>query len=299
MAENIETWFGGGQRVALSVPGPSGSEAQTYHIFCREEGAGPWLTLLHGFPTCSWDYAHLVQPLKAAYRLLLFDFLGFGDSDKPANHAYSLFEQAALAEAAWAHFGVKTTRLVAHDYGSTVAVELLARQQEGRLAARVERVLLMNAGLYVDVQRPVLAQTLLQKPLVGPALSRLIGERAFSQQFASVFSQAHPVSADDLRQHWSAIQRREGVRNYHRLIAYLGERRQHKARWEAALEEPGVPLRFLWGMQDPVSGAHMAVRILERRPQADLHALEDVGHYPQLEAPGIVAAHTLAWVGEE
>lgn len=297
MAASIETWFAGGERVALTVAGRSGGEAQTFHIFCRVEGAGPWLTLLHGFPTCSWDYGHLVEGLKASYRLLLFDFLGFGDSDKPPNHAFSLFEQANLAEAAWAHFGVTSTRLVAHDYGSTVAVELLARQQEGRLAARLERVLLMNAGLYVDVQRPVLVQTLLQQPLVGPALGRLIGERAFSQQFASVFSRAHPVSVEDLRQHWSGIQRREGVRNYHRLIAYLGERRQHKARWEGTLEEPGVPLRFLWGMQDPVSGAHMAARILERRPQADLHPLEDVGHYPQLEVPGVVAAHILAWMG--
>lgn len=297
MAMDIDTWFAGGQREALRVPGRAGEGPQTYHISCRVEGDGPWLTLLHGFPTCSWDYVHLIEPLKVSYRLLLFDFLGFGDSDKPSNHNYSLFEQADLAEAAWAHFGVTSTRLVAHDYGSTVAVELLARQQEGSLAGRIEQVFLMNAGLYVDVQRPVLAQTLLQKPLVGPALGRLIGQRVFSQQFASVFSRQHPVSADDLRQHWSGIQRRQGVRNYHRLIAYLGERRQNKVRWEAALEEPGVPLRFLWGQQDPVSGAHMAARILERSPQADIRFLEDVGHYPQLEAPDVVAADILAWIG--
>jgi pimeloyl-ACP methyl ester carboxylesterase len=44
-------------------------------------------------------------------------------------------------------------------------------------------------------------------------------------------------------------------------------------------------------MLDPVSGAHMAARIAERMPDADLVRLDDVGHWPQLEAPDIVAAH--------
>jgi pimeloyl-ACP methyl ester carboxylesterase len=157
----------------------------------------------------------------------------------------------------------------------------------------------MNAGLYVDVQRPVLVQNLLQVPGLGKALSSLIGEKAFNRQFASVFSAEHPISQEELHQHWSAIQRRDGVRNYHRLIYYLSERRENKARWETTLENPGVPVKFLWGQQDPVSGRHMAERILERMPQADLTALEDVGHYPQLEAPERVGVEILNWAADD
>jgi pimeloyl-ACP methyl ester carboxylesterase len=51
-----------------------------------------------------------------------------------------------------------------------------------------------------------------------------------------------------------------------------------------------VELAFVWGMLDPVSGAHMAERIRERLPAAPLTALDDVGHWPQLEAPERVAA---------
>ena len=60
-----------------------------------------------------------------------------------------------------------------------------------------------------------------------------------------------------------------------------------------ALEQTDVPLRFIWGMLDPVSGAHMAERIRQRLPAAPFVALDDVGHWPMLEAPGRVAAAIL------
>jgi len=264
--------------------------SKAFQLFCRTAGAGPWLTFLHGFPTCSWDWAKMASLLKAQYRLLMFDFLGFGDSDKPSGHRYSLLEQADLTESLWRHFGIEKTGLVAHDYGATVALELLSRQAEGRLATRIERVVLMNAGLYVDLQRPVLAQRLLQKPAVGELLSRLIGERMFNNQFSSIFSKAHPVSDSDLRQHWRMIERRGGHRNYHRLIYYLRERQLYKSRWEKTLESSLVPIRFLWGLEDPVSGRHMSDHIRKRIPNANLLELSDVGHYPQLEVPALIAA---------
>jgi pimeloyl-ACP methyl ester carboxylesterase len=62
----------------------------------------------------------------------------------------------------------------------------------------------------------------------------------------------------------------------------------------SALERTDVPLAFTWGMLDPVSGAHMAARIRERLPNAPFAALEDVGHWPQLEAPDRVVAAVLA-----
>lgn len=297
--ESVEDWFASGERVQLrSSAGSDEDAARAFRLFCRVEGAGPCLTFLHGFPTCSWDWAQISHPLKQHFRLLMFDFLGFGDSDKPSDHEYSLFEQADFTEALWRHFGVAQTGLVAHNYGATVALELLSRQKEDRLAAQIDRVVLMNAGVYVDRIRPVLVQTLLRQPVLGAALSRLIGERAFNNQFSSIFSEAHPISAPELRQHWAAITRRDGVRNYHRLIRYLDERRQNKARWEDALENPGVPVRFLWGLQDPVSGRHISDHIRERIPDADLRELPDVGHYPQLEVPALIAAEIVDFFAE-
>ena len=282
----ISEWFATGERVQVHGHAPR-------RIFCKTTGRGPWLTFLHGFPTCSWDWARLAPALSAHNRLLFLDFLGFGDSDKPARHRYSIFEQADLVQAVWRHFGVSETGLVAHDYGDTVALELLARQTEGHLQTEIVGTVLLNGGVYVEHQRPLLIQKLLLQPVLGPVLSRVLTERLFKKRFASIFSPAHPISDSELHQHWLGIVRRNGKRNYHRVIRYLHERRRHKSRWEAALEDPAHAIRFLWGRVDPVSGANISAEIKRRIPSVDLTELADVGHYPQLEVPERVSQFIL------
>jgi len=291
--QTLEEWFAGGERVPVTLPAAPDGSARQYSIFRRVEGEGRWLTFLHGFPTCSWDWAPVCDMLSSQFRLLMPDFLGYGDSDKPRGHLYTVAEQADIVEALWRESGIAETGIVAHDFGDTVALELLAREREGRLSARITRVLMLNGGIYVTAARPLRIQRLLLKPGIGPALSLLLNERMFSRSFASIFSPAHPISPVDLRQHWAAIRRRGGQRNYHRLIQYITERHRYCSRWEGALEADAVPLRFLWGMVDPVSGSHVAAHLRQRLPQADIMELRDVGHYPQLEVPEIVAAQVI------
>jgi pimeloyl-ACP methyl ester carboxylesterase len=292
MTLTLDQWFASGSRIPVWFPAGSGG-TRGYEVFCRRQGSGPWITFLHGFPTCSWDWAPVAELLQPHRRLLLFDFLGFGDSDKPAQ-PYSLFDQASVAEQLWRRFDISSTVLVAHDYGVTVAQELLARLAEGRSAARIEGVVLMNGGLYPEVYRPLRIQRLLAHRVLGPLVNAFVTESVFRRNFAAIFSRAHPVGEEELRQHWQSITRRDGVRNYHRIMQYQHQRRQHRRRWVEALEQTRVPLRFLWGMEDPVSGAHVAQLIRQRLPEAEFVALEDVGHYPQLEVPDVVAERIAA-----
>ena len=143
--DRIEDWFAAGERVDLGG----------FSLFTRAAGdeGRPWLTLLHGYPTCSFDWAGVADALAEERRLLMLDFLGFGDSDKPADHAYSIHEQADLTEALWRHHGVTSTALVVHDYAVSVGQELLARHAEGKLEVRIERIAFLNGGLYPDMHR--------------------------------------------------------------------------------------------------------------------------------------------------
>ena len=85
--------------------------------------------------------------------------------------------------------------------------------------------------------------------------------------------------------------RGDGQRILHLLIRYIRDREEHGARWTRALEQTDVPLGFVWGMLDPVSGAHMAERDPRARCRdAPFAALEDVSHWPQVEAPERVLA---------
>lgn len=296
--ETLDQWWARGTHARVGSPAWADPHEAPLHVFERVLGEGPWLTLLHGFPSSSWDWAAVAPRLGAERRLLAFDFVGFGDSSKPTRRAFSLMDQADLTEELWRRHGVRDTALLAHDYGSSVALELLARQSEGRLGARVHAAVLLNAGLYLDLYRPRPIQRLLRLPLVGALVARLIGLRGFRRSFSAVFAPAHRPGDAELAQHWEAVARRGGQRQAHRLIRYIDERRRHRARWERALEQGDVPLAFVWGLLDPVSGAPIAERLRQRRPSAPFTALDDVGHYPQLEAPERTADAILRFLAE-
>ncbi|HKP89606.1 MAG TPA: alpha/beta hydrolase [Thermoleophilaceae bacterium] len=278
----IDSWWNAGDRVELELGGTARG------VFVRQLGAGDPMTLLHGFPSSSHDWAKVAPALAARHSLLMPDFLGFGASDKPPDHDYSLVEQADLVEALWAREGIASTALVAHDYGVSVAQELLARRAEGALAVDLVGLHLLNGGLYPDVHRPQPVQEALLDPEQGPQLSAAMTEDLFVQSLRPTFAEGYDAAADSADV-WRAMSRDGGSAIAYRLIRYLLDRRENESRWVTALETTDVPLRFVWGMLDPVSGAHMAERIRERLPDAPFVALDDVAHWPPLEAPARVA----------
>lgn len=280
-------WLAAGERVVV----PLGSAERG--IWTRVAGDGAWCTLLHGFPTCSFDWHRVWDALCGRRRVLAFDFLGFGDSDKPADHDYSIHEQADLCERLWALHGVTETALVAHDYGVSVAQELLARAHDGALGVRLERVVLLNGGLYPELHRAQPGQLALLDPEHGHEVARLVTEETFGRSLLPTYAPQHQPSAADLAAAWQAVSRHGGAALLHRLVRYIRDRERHRDRWVGALETARLPLSFVWGMLDPVSGAHMAERIAARLPDAEVVELLDVGHWPQLEAPDRVAAHLL------
>jgi pimeloyl-ACP methyl ester carboxylesterase len=112
------------------------------------------------------------------------------------------------------------------------------------------------------------------------------------QSLRPTFAEGYDAAADgaDI---WRSMAREDGQLIGHLLVRYITDREAHEQRWVAALEGTDVPLSFVWGMLDPVSGAHMAQRIRERLPHAPMLALADVAHWPQLEAPARVAGGLL------
>src|SRR5256885_7586007 len=106
---SLEDWWSAGTHVPLELGGARRS------IFMRRSGSGPAITLLHGFPSSSHDWARIAPGLAAEHTLVMCDFLGFGASEKPVAHDYSLHEQADLVQSLWRHEGVTRTVVVAHD----------------------------------------------------------------------------------------------------------------------------------------------------------------------------------------
>lgn len=169
----------------------------------------PTLVLLHGFPTSSFDFVEawddIVDTAAAAgiSCVVAMDFVGFGLSDKPAAHAfdYSIHAQADAVE--WLvgrYLGLKTAGVLAHDYGSTVAQELLARiTLASPDEAAVVPFVLLNAGLLPEAHRPRTVQWLLAH---FPSLSYLVGRPMYQRTLAGVFGPETQPSQGALLELW-------------------------------------------------------------------------------------------------
>ena len=263
--------------------GGSYSTLEGHRIFCREGGStsAPALVLVHGFPTASWDWEALWEPLTARWRVITLDLLGFGFSAKPSA-PYSIMRQADLVEALLRELDVSEYHLLAHDYGDTVAQELLARKSPG-----LRSVCFLNGGLFPETHRALLVQKLLLSPL-GGLIARLTSRSRFEGNMKRIFGRSTPPSPAHLEGYWKLLQREDGLRVMSRLIHYMPERVANRERWVGALQQSTVPLKVIDGAADPVSGAHMVARYRELVPTPDVTLLEDVGHYPQDEAPQAV-----------
>jgi pimeloyl-ACP methyl ester carboxylesterase len=251
--------------------------------------AGRPLTFLHGYPSSSLDLAPLADCLDDSWRLLTLDFPGFGASTKPAGHRYSIHVAADAVEHLWQRVGVTSTVLVAHDYGVSVGQELLARRAEGKLAAEITAVVWMNGGLYPDLHRPTLGQQLMLDPEHGGEIAAAITEPQFVEGIRGTWGTRRPMDEAEIHEMWCSMDEGGGVARMHELLSYIADRREHEDRWRAALESCDLPTAFVWGDLDPVSGAHMIARVEERLPAARIVRMADVGHWPPLEAPDVVA----------
>lgn len=241
--------------------------------------------VLHGFPSCSFDWRHVLPTLCAQRRVVLFDFLGHGLSAKP-DRAYSLFEQADLAIAVVETLGLRELALVTHDMGDSVGGELLARDLDGRLPFRVTRRLLSNGSIYIDrAQLSDGQRFLLSLPdeRLDPADDP--GEEVFRAGWGGTFGPGTPATDDELAAQWELLTREDGQLVLPRIIRYVDERRRHEQRWTGAIERHPSPLTVVWGDADPIAIFEMARMLQERRPDADLVRLERIGHYPMIESP--------------
>jgi pimeloyl-ACP methyl ester carboxylesterase len=258
------------------------------HVFERD-GAGPRLVLLHGFPSSSYDWRGLLE-VESERAAFAFDFLGFGLSEKPRDHAYTLDWQADLTEALVdAHFGSAAVFVVAHDMGTSVATELFARDIEGTLGIRIAGALLFNGSIVVERASLTRSQKLLRGPL-GPFAARLANEPVFRREFGALFSPAHPLTDAEAADQWSLLTHDGGHRLGHRLIHYIDERVRYADRWHGAVRDWRGPLSLAWGLRDPVATTAVLEALLELRPSAPTDRLPKLGHYPQIEDPAAIAA---------
>ncbi len=206
--------------------------------------------------------------------------------------------QADLAEEMVARrFPGRDVVIVAHDMGTSVATELLARDIDGTGKLQLRAALLFNGSIVLHAASLTRGQRILRSRL-GSLAARLSSERFFRREFGAIFSASHPLSEDEAADQWSLVSHNGGARMGHELIAYLDERVAHADRWHGAISDWPGALSLAWGLQDPVATTSVLAALRDLRPGIPVTEMPELGHYPQLEDPGQVAEAVLAAVTE-
>lgn len=281
--EHVDRWRSEGRFVDLPV-----GRVFVHDTPATDPAAGDPVVVLHGFPTCSFDWRLVLDDLHAGgRRVVLFDFIGFGLSDKP-DRRYGIDLHADTAEQVALELGISSLVLVSHDMGDSVGGELLARIDAGVCPLTVSARVVSNGSIYLDLAHLTEGQQMLlalDDARLPSGLMDADGGARFKAGLAQVFSPTFPASHEELDAQFELANHDDGLSLMPRLIRYLEDRRVSEVRYTGAIETHPSPLTVIWGEVDPVAVLAMAERLTGRRPDAVVVQLPQVGHYPMIEAP--------------
>eukprot|EP01091_Cochliopodium_minus_P017474 TRINITY_DN6861_c0_g1_i2.p1 TRINITY_DN6861_c0_g1~~TRINITY_DN6861_c0_g1_i2.p1 ORF type:complete len:335 (-),score=75.56 TRINITY_DN6861_c0_g1_i2:75-1004(-) len=286
-------------------------------IFYKEEkGDGQLDTILfiHGFPTNSFDWNKIWDELKAkAKRVICFDQLGYGFSDKPIrnrfeegkenNDTYNFFEQATITEALLEHLGVKEVNIFAHDYGDTTAQELLTRFENKETKFKISSICWLNGG-FLQNHNLMLIQKVLLNPYTGPYTYIFNLKSSFFVSMRKTFGSKTQPTEQELEDMFSVISFNHGFKTLHNLNQYHHERKIFHKRWISSIKSTNVKLLHINGPSDPISGKVVALkfkRIIEKynKTNSKMILMDDhIGHWPQLEHPSFVVKEYLKFLSQ-
>lgn len=272
-----------------------------------DEGQGDVLVFLHGNPTWSFFWRHLIRDLSQDHRTIAPDHMGCGLSDKPseAEYAYTLENRVSDVEALLDSLGVReNVTLVLHDWGGMIGLAFARRFPE-----RIRRLVLLNtAGFLLPTGRSLPWQLKLARN--APFTSLLTrGLNLFSLGAAHTCSTRPGRMTPALRKAYLAPYDSWAHRvAVHRFVQDIPLDPSHpsyalvKDVDEHLSDLDDRPVVICWGGRDFVFDASFLAEWRSRLPSAQVHLFPEAGHYVLEDAHeeivpivrGFLADHPLA-----
>ena len=253
-----------------------------YDVF----GAGPPVVLVHGTPSSTYLWRHVIAELARDRTVYAYDLLGYGASEQRDGQDVSLGAQTTVLGGLLDHWQLERPAIAGHDFGGaiTLRVHLLER-------------------------RPFSAIALLDPVALGPwgtPFFRLVRDNVevFQQLPATIHGAIvaaylrgafhRELSDDALAPYVEPWLGARGQDAFYRQIAQADQRFTDEV--EPLYREMRAPVLILWGEEDewiPVETAH---RLHSRIPQSELQLVPEAGHFLQEDAPQAVAAHLIEFL---
>jgi haloalkane dehalogenase len=250
-----------------------------------DEGRGEPVLFVHGTPTWSFEFRHLIRALSGEVRCVAMDHLGFGLSDRPANFAYTPEAHAGVLDEFVRRLDLGDVTLVVHDFGGPIGLPLALNHPD-----RVTRVVLINTWMWPFDDDP---DMLRKARIAGGGLGRWLYRHVnFSLRvlMPSAYGRRAALTRDIHRQYLEVFRDKAArVQVLHRLArALTGSRDFYASLWARADQLASRPVLIIWGLKDRAFGPHLLARWRARLPAATVVELPDAGHWPHEEEPARV-----------
>jgi haloalkane dehalogenase len=260
---------------------PQYIEIEGLRLAYIEHGAGDPILCLHGEPTWSFLYRHMIPVLAQKGRVIAPDLIGFGRSDKPvAANAYSYKAHVRWVRTFVERLGLERTTMVCQDWGGMLGLRMLSQIPE-----RFRKVFAMNTGIAAGQASPAFLQ--------WRAFSQRVPELELGtlMQRSMATKKLSDAEKDAYRAPFPAKEYQTAALVFPRLVP---TRRDHPGAYDNAmaierLRALDIPVQLIWGAHDAITAPaveHLR-SIFRNCPEARF--VSTAGHFIQEEAGAEVA----------
>jgi haloalkane dehalogenase len=270
----------------LGVPGGA--------ISYVDEGAGPPVVMVHGNPTWSIYFRHLIAALRGSHRVIVPDHMGCGLSDKPQTYPYRLSNHIENLTLLLRHLDLGPVDLVVHDWGGAIGMGWATRYPE-----LVRRIVVLNTAAFLSPRLP-LRIAVCRIPVFGDLALR--GLNAFARAATSM-AVAQPMGVELRRAYLLPYNSWANRIAQLRFVQDIPLRPAHPTwpvvdgidRELATLR--GKPMQILWGGKDWCFDDHFLAGWLGRFPAAQAFRFDHAGHYVLEDAHEEIAPRVVRFFG--
>src|SRR6188508_643180 len=256
-----------------------------------DEGAGPPILFVHGTPTNSYEYRHLIAALSKRFRCIAPDHLGFGESSRPRSFAYTPEAHARVLQEFVERLDLKDLTLVVHDFGGPIGLPLVAGRGELGVGS-VKQVVILNSWAWPLDDDPKMARG---ARLIAGAIGRFLYRYANASLrliMPSAYGDRKKLTKEIHRRYLDVFRDRDArVLVLHALAkSLLGSRAHYQTLLDRIERLRAVPVLIIWGMKDSAFQPYQLERWQRLLPEAQVETIDGAGHWPHEEEPARVAS---------
>ncbi|MDV6341188.1 alpha/beta hydrolase [Nitrosomonas sp. Is24] len=253
----------------------------------QSTGTGEPVLLIHGFGASSYSWRHVIEPLAQKNRVITIDLKGFGDSPKPRDDAYSVYEQARLVRNFILENNLKNLHIIGHSYGGGVALAVSIYLSASNPGLQKSLVLIDSVAYPQELPGFV---KILATPVLGPLITYAVPNTFQVKNLLKIVYFNDDLIPQEAIDHYAADLGKPDAK-YALLTSVRQMLPTDLQQFSENYASLTIPTLIVWSREDEIVPLAVGKRLHENIPDSKLVIMSGVGHAVQEEKPSLLLPH--------